>query len=59
MRKGIHRRKGDWVVIYVRVSTDEQAVGALNLDNQERLCQEYCERQRWLEGWDTGPHRAI
>ena len=47
-RKGIHKRKGNWVVIYIRVSTDEQAVGALNLDNQERRCREYCERQGWL-----------
>ena len=29
-------------VVYVRVSTDEQAVGALNLSNQEQKCRDYC-----------------
>jgi site-specific DNA recombinase len=32
-------------VIYVRVSTDEQAQGPLNLENQEKRCREYCERK--------------
>jgi DNA invertase Pin-like site-specific DNA recombinase len=32
-------------VIYVRVSTDEQANGPLNLDNQEKRCRTYCEQK--------------
>ena len=31
-------------VLYVRVSTDEQAIGPFNLNNQEKRCSEYCER---------------
>jgi site-specific DNA recombinase len=34
-------------VLYVRVSTDEQATGHLNLRNQEKRCREYCEQQGW------------
>jgi site-specific DNA recombinase len=43
----MHKHKGSWAVVYIRCSTDEQAIGALNLDNQERRCREYCERQGW------------
>src|ERR1039457_4307073 len=43
MQKG----KGSWAVLYIRVSTDEQANGPLNLDNQEKRCREYCQRQAW------------
>ena len=43
MQKG----KGSWAVLYIRVSTDEQANGPLNLDNQEKRCREYCQRQGW------------
>jgi site-specific DNA recombinase len=32
-------------VLYVRVSTDEQAVSPLNLSNQEKRCREYCEQR--------------
>ena len=31
-------------IVYVRVSTDEQANGPLNLLNQEQRCRDYCER---------------
>jgi site-specific DNA recombinase len=34
-------------VLYVRVSTDEQANGPLNLGNQEKRCREYCKQQGW------------
>jgi site-specific DNA recombinase len=34
-------------VLYARVSTDEQANKALNLENQERTCREFCQRQGW------------
>src|ERR1700730_8489521 len=34
-------------VLYVRVSADEQAVGPLNLSNQEKRCREYCEQRGW------------
>ncbi len=34
-------------VLYVRVSTDEQASGPLNLENQEKRCRDYC-RQKGL-----------
>jgi site-specific DNA recombinase len=47
MRRMMHKNKGSWAVIYIRVSTDEQAVGALNLENQESRCREYCLRQGW------------
>jgi site-specific DNA recombinase len=42
MRKG--KEMGNGAVLYVRVSTDEQANGPLNLSNQEARCREYCER---------------
>src|SRR5215469_12854314 len=32
-------------VIYVRVSTDEQADGPLNLSNQEQKCRSYCSQK--------------
>jgi site-specific DNA recombinase len=47
-RRMMHKSKGSRAVSYIRVSTDEQSVGALNLDNQERRCREYCLRQGWL-----------
>ncbi len=34
-------------VLYVRVSTDEQANGSLNLSNQERRCRELCKQRGW------------
>jgi site-specific DNA recombinase len=34
-------------VVYVRVSTDEQANGPLNLGNQEKRCREYCKQHGW------------
>jgi site-specific DNA recombinase len=37
-------RQGSGAVVYVRVSTDEQANGPLNLQNQERRCSDYCKR---------------
>ena len=36
---------GTGAVIYVRVSTDEQADGPLNLSNQEQKCHSYCEKK--------------
>jgi site-specific DNA recombinase len=36
--------QGNGAVVYVRVSTDEQANGPLNLQNQERRCRDYCIR---------------
>ena len=32
-------------VVYVRVSTDEQAGGPLNLANQEQKCRGYCDQK--------------
>lgn len=43
MQKG----QEDGAVLYVRVSTDEQASGPLNLVNQEKRCREYCKQQGW------------
>jgi DNA invertase Pin-like site-specific DNA recombinase len=34
-------------VIYARVSTDEQAEEGYSLDEQLRLCREFCERKGW------------
>jgi hypothetical protein len=34
-------------VLYVCVSTDEQANKASNLKNQERTCREFCHREGW------------
>ncbi len=41
------KRKGDetGAVLYVRVSTDEQANGPLNLENQQNRCREYCKQK--------------
>ena len=36
--------QGNGAVVYVRVSTDEQANGPLNLQNQEQRCRDYCKR---------------
>ena len=41
MKKG----KGNGAVLYVRVSTDEQANGPLNLRNQEKRCRDYCQQK--------------
>ena len=35
--------RGNGAVLYVRVSTDEQANGPLNLSNQEKRCRDYCD----------------
>ena len=35
------------VVVYARVSTDEQAEEGFSLDEQLRLCREFCERKGW------------
>jgi site-specific DNA recombinase len=43
MQKG----QEDGAVLYVRVSTDDQADGPLNLENQEKRCREYCQQQNW------------
>ena len=43
MQKG----QGEGAVLYVRVSTDEQASGPLNLGNQEKRCREYCQQRGW------------
>lgn len=40
--------QGNGAVLYVRVSTDEQANGPLNLGNQERICRDYCQKQGWV-----------
>jgi site-specific DNA recombinase len=54
-KRKMKRRKQDMMdkggvvgaVLYIRVSTDEQANKALNLENQERTCREFCHRQGW------------
>jgi DNA invertase Pin-like site-specific DNA recombinase len=37
--------QGNRAVIYIRVSTDEQALDALNLVNQEKRCRSYCQQK--------------
>lgn len=39
--------QGSGAVLYVRVSTDDQANGPLNLINQEARCRDFCTRERW------------
>jgi site-specific DNA recombinase len=34
-------------LVYIRVSSKEQAIKALNLENQEGTCREDCQRQGW------------
>jgi site-specific DNA recombinase len=41
------REKGNGAVLYVRVSTDEQASGPLNLSNQEKCCRDLCKQRGW------------
>lgn len=36
---------GNGAVLYVRVSTDEQANGSQNLINQEQRCRDFCKRE--------------
>jgi site-specific DNA recombinase len=38
------QKQGDRAVIYIRVSTEEQAEDALNLVNQESRCRKYCQQ---------------
>ena len=38
------KRQENGAVLYVRVSTDEQANGPLNLINQENRCRDYCKK---------------
>ena len=40
----VERDRPSGAVIYVRVSTEEQAAGPLNLENQEKRCRRYCEQ---------------
>src|SRR5258707_3813191 len=56
MRKRTNHRRSRVVVkndgvgytlLYIRVSTEEQAIKALNLENQEGTCRGHCERQGW------------
>src|SRR5271168_1708062 len=39
--------QGNGAVLYLRVSTSEQAVGPLNLINQEKRCRELCKQRGW------------
>ncbi len=32
------KRQANGAVLYIRVSTDEQAIGPFNLINQEKMC---------------------
>jgi site-specific DNA recombinase len=41
----VKKGHGSGAVLYVRVSTDEQASGAQNLSNQEQQCRLFCERE--------------
>jgi site-specific DNA recombinase len=41
-KRNFGMNNGTGAVIYVRVSTDEQADGPLNLSNQEQKCRYYC-----------------
>jgi site-specific DNA recombinase len=34
-------------ILYIRVSSNEQATKALNLENQEGSCREHCQREDW------------
>jgi site-specific DNA recombinase len=43
LQKIIEQENG--AVIYVRVSTDEQAHGPFNLNNQEQRCRDYCKQK--------------
>jgi site-specific DNA recombinase len=36
-----------YTLLYIRVSSLDQANKALNLENQERTCREFCQRQDW------------
>jgi len=38
-------KHGKLAVVYIRVSTEEQAEEALNLANQEKRCQSYCHQK--------------
>ncbi len=42
-QKGLENR----AVLYVRVSTDDQANGPFNLRNQEQRCHDYCKQMGW------------
>jgi hypothetical protein len=41
MKKG----QGNGAVLYVRISTDEQANGSQNLSNEEQRCRDFCRRE--------------
>jgi DNA invertase Pin-like site-specific DNA recombinase len=46
IRMGVMKQVTSKAVLYIRVSTDEQAEDALNLINQETRCRNYCEQKR-------------
>jgi site-specific DNA recombinase len=39
------KERGNGAVLYVRVSTDEQASGSQNLSHQEQRCRDFCKRE--------------
>jgi site-specific DNA recombinase len=41
------QKQGNGAVLYVRVSTEEQANDPLNLEKQEQRCRQYCEQRGW------------
>ena len=41
----MNQKQGNNAVIYIRVSTEEQADDALNLVNQEKKCRTYCQQK--------------
>jgi site-specific DNA recombinase len=43
----MNKVQGSGAVLYVRVSTDDQANGPLNLTNQETRCRDFCTREGW------------
>ena len=43
-----NQRQGKWAVLYIRVSTTEQADGLHTLEFQEKRCREYCDRNELL-----------
>jgi site-specific DNA recombinase len=40
----MNQKRGNRTVVYIRVSTDDQAEDPLNLVNQEKRCRIYCQQ---------------
>src|ERR1035441_9786516 len=44
----MNAKETNTAVVYLRVSTDEQARDAFGLESQEKACREFCQQRGWI-----------